>query len=327
MDVLAGFDIGSGAVKLSLAYRGEASNELEILYERQIEVLVSHQIKQSPEHLISEETFHKLLQAIVELIQDTEAISRQKITKATGIATAAFRDARNGTEIIHRLSQESKVPISIISQKMEGYLGFLTALYGAQKIHQNLSPEKIISWDTGGGSFQICACNGPQADIDNLLMAEGNYGSSVATALIIEQVQSKNFSETQTINPATMEHCERGFELLCSRARNMDNISQISSRISNAIVIGIGGATCAFKVAWQATGKYTFSKDDVWNALKNLQGKTDQELSEYLQSEMVLSKLLILCSVMEVLEIPSVTYCPSNGSINGLFLCSSLWKV
>ena len=70
------------------------------------------------------------------------------------VATAVFRKAPNGAAYVERLRREAGVPVSRISQAQEAEIGFLTA--------SSLTPitmpnEDVVSWDSGDGSFQICA--------------------------------------------------------------------------------------------------------------------------------------------------------------------------
>ena len=85
---------------------------------------------------------------------------RPEYTRATtpvaiaAVATAVFRKAPNGAAYVERLRREAGVPVSRISQAQEAEIGFLTA--------SSLTPitmpnEDVVSWDSGDGSFQICA--------------------------------------------------------------------------------------------------------------------------------------------------------------------------
>ena len=71
---------------------------------------------------------------------------------STGVATAAFRKASNGAKFLHRVRDEIGIKIFIISQEQEATMGFLTACATSSS---ELMAQEIVSWDSGGGSFQL----------------------------------------------------------------------------------------------------------------------------------------------------------------------------
>lgn len=70
------------------------------------------------------------------------------------VATAAFRQAKNGKSFIDRLSQAIGVKIHLITQEDEALLGFK----GAQVV-TGKKKENIVVWDIGGGSMQMTSFN------------------------------------------------------------------------------------------------------------------------------------------------------------------------
>jgi exopolyphosphatase / guanosine-5'-triphosphate,3'-diphosphate pyrophosphatase len=67
------------------------------------------------------------------------------------VATAAIRDAPNGSKAVKRISERADVPIEIISEHEEGRLAFL----GATKPLGHPVEGKIAIVDVGGGSTEI----------------------------------------------------------------------------------------------------------------------------------------------------------------------------
>ena len=76
-----------------------------------------------------------------------------------GIATAVFRRASNGEAHLSRVNSELGLGLQIISQQLEGELGYLSAQAGLGAA--GLPPGGLVAWDSGGGSFQmICHVDG-----------------------------------------------------------------------------------------------------------------------------------------------------------------------
>jgi exopolyphosphatase / guanosine-5'-triphosphate,3'-diphosphate pyrophosphatase len=91
------------------------------------------------------------LDAIAEFVEKARALGAQKILTA---ATAALRDARNGTEFIEQVRQRTGVELEIISGQTEAQLNFLAAVHGL-----GINPaQAMLIVDIGGGSTELIRC-------------------------------------------------------------------------------------------------------------------------------------------------------------------------
>lgn len=88
--------------------------------------------------------------------------------KCAGIATAWSRDARNSDDLLDIFKKEN-IHILEVSQQAEGELGFKTAINDPEI--QGIRPERIVSWDIGGGSMQLGTMHDRKIHI-----FEGDYG-------------------------------------------------------------------------------------------------------------------------------------------------------
>jgi hypothetical protein len=93
-------------------------------------------------------------------------------------------------------------------------------------------------------------------------------------------------------------------------------------------VIGIGGTTCAFRIAEMAVGCSDYSVEQVGAALHRLVGSTDEQLraAGYPQPEMVLPKLALIHTVMCTLGVRSVKYLACNGGCPGILTSAKFWE-
>uniref|UniRef100_A0A7S4HXK0 Ppx/GppA phosphatase N-terminal domain-containing protein n=1 Tax=Vannella robusta TaxID=1487602 RepID=A0A7S4HXK0_9EUKA len=315
--VLGAFDMGSGAVKLTIA-RVMGGMVERIEYSKQKSVLVAHAVKKSADRSIPDSVAATLGDTMKELMEEGEKCA--KPTDYRGAATAVYRESVNGEKIIESLSQRFQFPITIISQELEGYLGFLTAAQGVEPSEIS----SLVSWDTGGASFQLAAVPGhPKESIEGMKLIEGPLGSSKVTSLMIESVQMKNFNVTQTANPASLEECKQTLNKIKEVLSNIEKPPWITEESK---VVGIGGHSCAFRLVKLANGLDIFSESDIWSCIEKYQHASDEDLTEYPEHEMFFPKLLLLTGVMQYFGIKQVKYLPSNGSTTGMFLYDPLWK-
>ena len=180
------FDVGSGATKCHVASVNRVKNQVtKSLYSHQTQILLRHDIQSSADgKTFSEEILHECrdcLQRYKQIASDFGC------TRYNGIATAVFRHAKNGEEFLDVLNKVDGLSIEVISQKEEGKVGFLSAVCVAP----NISRDKIISWDSGGGSFQLT-----DADYN---VFEGPYGSTHALTRALEQKRPFIQSEGDSI--------------------------------------------------------------------------------------------------------------------------------
>lgn len=139
-------DIGSGSTKILIA---QVNTCLQLIHEVYFKDSQSIKVKES---LTSSQ---EIPENILKQLENTIATwkknhSHLNIKTYKGAATAVFRHAKNGSDIIHKLSQRLKISIHIIDQNKEAQLGFLSAV--AQSPYKI---QDIIVWDIGGGSMQL----------------------------------------------------------------------------------------------------------------------------------------------------------------------------
>ena len=92
-------------------------------------------------------------------------------------------------------------------------------------------------------------------------------------------------------------------------------------------MIGIGGTTCAFRMAALAVGRDEYTAADVGDSLARLLGSTDRQLREsgFPQPEMVIPKLALIRTVMQTLRVRSVRYLACNGGCPGILTTAQFW--
>ena len=323
--VRAAFDVGSGATKFAVA---TVSSDLRvglIRTEDNREVLLKHSMVNQ---ILPPSALTKCFRTLSEYVERAKDCGAEEYV---GVATAVFREAKNGPEFLDKVRAELGINIFVASQLFEGRLGYRTALIASNSTkekHRQRTPTKrkqrqVLSWDSGGGSFQIAnSCGG---------MYGGRVGSSTALSLMM-QLQGRAFhgdGETSTVpsaNPCTLLDCERLSHVLLSH--HLPKVTEgwlrdlsDSGIASGTRVVAIGGDTCAFNMCQIATGGHRiFSSVDVWDAIVNHVGMDDDMLRElsFPQPEMLLPKLVLVYTVMVHVGMSEVEYHPTTGSTLGL---------
>lgn len=94
-------------------------------------------------------------------------------TEMRAVATEVFRRAKNGQQYLERVQARTAVEVSLVPQEEEARLGWLTAVAS----QPDLAAARVISWDSGSGSFQITARPDGAGELQSYL---GSWGSTIA---------------------------------------------------------------------------------------------------------------------------------------------------
>ena len=189
-----------------------------------------------------------------------------------------------------------------------------------------------------------------------LLVYEGRWGSTKATHHMVQNVQGKDFNETQTANPASVSQCSQLLGDISQDLRMQleENSSPKAARsvltssrppewlhaklatmksggtTTENTVVAIGGDTCMFRLVHQSLGVDSWTREEVWSVItQKLCGCTDEDLEQryrFLQAGMAIPKLVLMCAVMDVFSFPRVSWKHTNGSTQGLLLHTDYWK-
>ena len=359
--VRAAFDIGSGATKVLVARVDRATLAVVSrppLYQGYREVLLRHALTADGE--LPAAALNQCLQVLREFVAEANALGA---SERVAVATAVFREARNGGAFLDRVRAELGIRVVVASQRFEGTLGYRTAVQAASatsRQHALASPSvrrrhslgslqrAIVSWDSGGGSFQITNAAGD--------MYGGPVGSSTSLQIMMRlqgrafvdrgsQVEKGGVPQAMarrlpSANPCTIAHCthlqthllaqagddgDAGSETKSGRASS-PLLPAVAGWLSEALggtaarVVAIGGDTCAFRMAEMATGQSVFGPQDVWEAVEHHAGMDDGDLAAlgFPQPEMLLPKLVLVHTVMVHTGMSRVEYHPTIGSTLGL---------
>jgi len=303
MVVVAALDVGSGATKLLVARISKNPFKLmQVLYEKETEVLLAHDVE-SNEGFISEHTQSKCRDVLLNYKNMALSLGASRIS---GVGTQVFRTACNGADFLRSLKKQD-IFIDLIGQQQEGHLGFLTAV-------ALTNDPGIISWDSGGASFQIT---------DGKNVFQGHLGTTVVTAALCHLQGKIAFNAVSTPNPVSQQDADLLNDYIYEIVGGIEGRMNIRTRR----VIGIGGETCAFNmcrlaanISVSSNGGFLLDQDSVKNAIPTFLNLDDAGISNKgftVQPSMLLPKLILVYNVMKIMQIGSFEYFQSTGSCLG----------
>lgn len=323
--VRGAFDIGSGATKLCVArvrvdrLTGKTKGIVEILFNEQTGVLLRSDMAKSTDGRTMSDGILKRCEACVSRYQ--KIAIRLGAEECAGVATAVFRKAANGETFLRDvLRKKLGVKIDMIDQKVEGRIGWLTAVAALRTSEsseiERTPTDRVIMWDSGGGSFQIVDAQGR--------LFGAHHGSATVTAAMLDVQERRNGAST---NPASDRDVRIMIERLLSEIPDAERTWLSHTDPRRRRFVAIGGETCAFRICKLACHKSVFTPEDVRDSIKRLIGKTDQDLVNmgFPQVDMTIPKLCLIYCVMQKAGVDRVHYIRTNGSTLGILMSPSFW--
>ncbi len=292
--VRAAFDVGSGATKMKVGRvltDDKGMTDVEILFptaEDNGEVKVAYQdaLKASgkkkefsPEIIETGVTELKKLKASAEQLGATEFV---------GVATSAFREAKNGEAVAGKLSGETGIAIKVISQNEEAELGFWAAV-GISKV----DPLKAVVWDIGGGSQQLSM----MSKEGQVVSSNNSFGSDI----LKEKVRQLKGGGKKRVNPVGKSVATKALAAVHKEARK--GTADVKNRVTKeeGVVVGIGSVHF-ISVKDQAMGPEDKSYDQgmVKKALEASWNLTDDKISGKYAENQIPNLILVLGFMEEV---------------------------
>lgn len=291
-EVRAGFDIGSGSTKILVAETDVCTKKVvKILLDRTEKVEFQEDLNRSNDKTLSKTVIDHGLMVLRQMKSDALALGTKSFR---GYATAAFRTAGNGLDVVSFYSQRLNLNLRVVSQDEEGIIG----LRGVSALIDK-SPSEIVVWDIGGGTQEIVA---------NAQGASTIYKGVVASVgfkdLVIQQIKQQNPDKVKSPNPMTQTEVQSAILAARKLARSVDRGIRETLLQPTTEVIGIGGVHW-YSVRGRTGAKDTFTQEDIRTALAKYVGKSDFDLnSNYAETEV--TNLALVLGYMEELGVSAV---------------------
>jgi exopolyphosphatase / guanosine-5'-triphosphate,3'-diphosphate pyrophosphatase len=313
----AAFDIGSGQIKVQVSdvdlIVGKITN---VLFTDTARVPLRENLANSLDGRLSCEVRNQAVEAIKELMKKIAPFHPEA---CHAIATESLRLAKNSDAFVEQIKKETGLSVTIVSQEEEGILGFISAVSETA-----IDPDTAISWDFGGGSFQVTAKCG-----DRYCVYQGRLGK-VPLKNAILKIQGKEGDQTLTPNPISKLQADEAVRFIKNNIKNVPR--ELRQKISHpdAVVLGVG-----INPLWGMKQSDHFSKTHVLAELENRLNLDDEaiRIKDSISLERkdaavyIASNLILAYGVMEALEINQVRYVGTQGAnAIGVLLSPKYWK-
>lgn len=310
----AAFDIGSAQVKIQVSDVDLTSNRItNVLLTDASTVPLREDLVKSLDGRLSFEIQNKVVDAISQLMKKAALFHPEAYAS---VATEALRLAKNSQELIERIARETGLAVTIISQEEEGILGFISAVNEA-----DIDPDHAISWDLGGGSFQITAKSG-----ENYTVFQGRLGKiPLKNALL--KIQGKDGDQTQSPNPISKWQAMRAIKLIKESLRDIPFELRLKLNHPDVAVLGVG-----INPIWGLAESMLFDHNRILSELTSRLNQSDDALMikdsiPPAQAVYRVSNLILAYGVMATLGIKQVHYVGTQGAnAVGTLLSPQYWE-
>ncbi|MCB0419952.1 MAG: hypothetical protein KDD61_03100 [Bdellovibrionales bacterium] len=304
--ILGAFDIGSGTTKYKVAEVNTCTKKVvRVLFDKGLAVGYKSDLLRQPERRFSKKVQVEGERAIAALLEEGRPFQPEFIV---AVATAAFREARNGAEVAKGIQESTKIPVEVISQEREGELGFWAALSQV-----NLDPNKIVVWDIGGGSLQLTAFDGGK-----YIIFKSNLASVSLRDWVIEKLKKQDIQKIKTPNPIGESHLKKIQEKVLLETHKVPEALRSKLSDSTVEVLGVGGVHY-YSIGGQLNKlgeKYHSS--EIYPILVKGSGLSDQVIGgEYASTQII--NLALVKYFMDELKIQKVWPVKANNA-DGLFV-------
>lgn len=281
------YDVGSGSTKLTVLENSSCDKTPKTLLNTSEKVDYKDDLLKTKNSEFSEQIQIAGLEALKKL--KAEAV-KLNVDEHKGVATAAFREAKNASQMLDKVKKSLDIPIEVISQEREAQLA-----YQAVKLRE--SEPKILVWDIGGASFQITAYDLSKNEWN---VFKGTLASVVFKDLVITKVKSK--PDLITPNPMTKEEIKKARKLIIKELGEHFKKSFVTKKTFKK-VIGVGGVLTQSVKRHLNKSVFTAQEIDLW--IQQNHNKTDAELNDK-YAITVTTNMILVSEMMKILKIKSV---------------------
>lgn len=309
--VRAAVDVGSGGLKVTVADVDPDSQTIkELLYSKERALHLKRDMVTSGKSQFSQEIQDEAIELLSNFQQETSIYAPEEWS---GIATAAARQSENSQELFDRVQQELGINITIIPQEEEGRIGFNTAMAVS-----GVEESTLIAYDSGGGSFQLTT----QLD-GKLEVTEGKIGIVSAIDILTKEIRKEaEFSS----RPISYDEAKELHRKLRFQMPKMSSAFAAKLKKPTTKVVGIGNENFIFAHGATATGKNSFTKEELWESIKGHCHLNEQQLKKLDQpNQGAIVGMILLYTVMDTFNIGELTYNYANGCCEGVLTDPTYW--
>jgi exopolyphosphatase/pppGpp-phosphohydrolase len=313
-------DWGSGSIKTQMHLVDTESNQLVgqplLLY---ITPLALTEDVENHGGAVSPEMQAIALEHLKAMQYSAEIASPFYEIQYSGIATAAFRRASNGLELLAQINQQLGIPFRILSQQEEGQLGFLAA----QALFPQIPTDQLLAWDSGNGSFQFAGSDG---------LFEGPLGYGTVRIILARDVkQIPAYRPDETGNPINAQEAQQLTDIIESLLPPPSDWLQQKLTAPGTTIVTWGDPGCHFGLTANAANgghplfEATLTRADFQQLIDTYMGYEDAQFVRLGISRRTLSVALYMATVMDHYGIDQFLFRPSMGNTAGMLIAPEYW--
>jgi len=323
-------DFGSGAVKIQVALMDTKKNQMvgQPLLAKYVPLALTEDVASHNFH-ISEEMKRKALSILQEFKNDAlSAISKNGnySLQLTGVATAVFRKAENGAEILQEIEKKLGIPFQIIPQNEEGKLGFATA----RALYPEIPEEHLLAWDSGNGSFQMTL-----KKQDDHEVFQGPLGNGTIRVILSKDIRGGPvLHQNESGNPLTREEAVELAQRIQKMIPPTPQWLQQKLDSKKTVIATFGDGESIFALVAQAIAEKNeavqealIRREDVQKVIDAFIGRGDEALDTMGLHRRTLLSAIHLQAIMQHYDLHTVHYKRSVGSTSGMLLLPQLWEI
>lgn len=229
-EVSAFFDVGSGSTKMKVVTVNTCNQQvLNVLLREDVRVSYRDDLETAKDDRFSAQIQEQGLLVLQQLKEKAQLLQASRFH---GVATAAFRKAKNASDFVFKIRAQTGIAIRIVSQAEEAQLGYRAAL--GQLKDKTKNP---VVWDLGGGSQQMVYVD----SAGQMQMYLGDLASVRFKNQIIQDIQKKSLAKVRSPNPMSATDVKKALALARTEARGVPASLVIALRDPKVQVIGVGG--------------------------------------------------------------------------------------
>lgn len=291
---IAALDLGSNSFHILIA-KVEAG-EIAFVYREKQPMRVSDE-RGEYDYAIS----RKKISEAVDLIKYFKGVADKYSAEIFAVATSAIREAKNRTEFIQEVSNQTGISVQIVTGEEEAELALLSLQYSFKKL-----PSRYLLFDLGGGSTEF------------IFVENGRIEKKFSIPIGAVRYTNK-FS---TLHDGNINLAE-GLTVLAKKEISL--VKEFASSFQFEKCYGMGGTVSAismmieknvFKrdVKYEQLRGYNFSINElrkvisIVEAAKDISGKKKIAGLEETRADIVMAGLLIVKTFFEELKIDSITF-------------------
>ncbi len=322
LETRAALDIGSGATKMKIALVDAKTNKIA---KRLFEQVISMPYEKALANSSNDEFDRATIEQGIQTINTLKALAaKYGAKKVAAVATAAFRRAKNAQTVAKEIKAKTGIEVNIISQQQEAEYDFLGAVANCPAM-----AEHAVVWDVGGGSAQLTTMD----ENNQLVIYKSLFASVPFKNYIIEKIQGKKLSETNTPNPMTAADIQKAVDYAAVIALQTDPYIKQKITAKDTVVLGVGG------ILYKEIGSLEketenndqiLTKNELARMIASFIGKDDAVIEKEFNlsvsnAESYVSNLLLIQGYMQALKIEEVTLLNVNNA-DAVMTIPSYWK-